>query len=354
MIALIAAIVCACLTISPTAQGKSGNQMPELINQVEPVYPIDMKRKGVAGKVVLEFTVDARGKVQSPKVVRSSNPAFDQPAIDAVLKFKFKPGVRNGKPVAVRMRMPIAFNLEDIPPPGVTQADLEFVKKPAMPKGLRCDVTPKVRGEIHPVFPFVCLEASKTGTATVWVLVNASGAVTQMGVIDATAPAFGYAALVACQCAEYDPALLNGKPTDAVLTIKLEFDGSPQMEEVKEREKTISNGSIVPAYKVYDDLQTGVKNGVPFPLVARMANLNEGSATVYLCIDSNGKVILPTPVKSTHPSFEYMAMQAASTWRYPPPTLNGRTVYAFLVMTVKFSTTDTGSTSSITFERGVP
>ena len=43
-------------------------------------------------------------------------------------------------------------------------------------------------------------------------------------------------------------------------------------------------------------------------------------------------------------------MQTASTWRYPPPKLNGRPVYAFTVMTVNFSTMDEGPKTTVTFQ----
>jgi len=42
-------------------------------------------------------------------VQQSPDPVFDRAALDAIKKWKFEPGKRNGKPVRFRMRQPITF-----------------------------------------------------------------------------------------------------------------------------------------------------------------------------------------------------------------------------------------------------
>ncbi len=68
-----------------------------------------MRGKKVDGVVTLIFVVDASGKVVDPRVESSSNSAFDNPALSAVKKWKFEPGLRAGKRVATKMRVPIRF-----------------------------------------------------------------------------------------------------------------------------------------------------------------------------------------------------------------------------------------------------
>ena len=41
---------------------------------------------------------------------KSTDPAFDQAAIDAVKQWKFEPGTRNGEKVQFKLRIPITFN----------------------------------------------------------------------------------------------------------------------------------------------------------------------------------------------------------------------------------------------------
>lgn len=77
-----------------------GEYLP--IVKVAPVYPRRALQRGIEGFVIVEFTVDKTGKVTSPRVVQAEPEGlFDQAAIDAALKFKYKPRVMNGEPTAV-------------------------------------------------------------------------------------------------------------------------------------------------------------------------------------------------------------------------------------------------------------
>jgi protein TonB len=85
------------------------DQKPRAVFQASPNYPPEMRGKSVEGEVVLIFVVDAEGKVTNPRVEHSSHPAFVTPAINAVKKWKFEPGVHSGQRVPCKMRVPIRF-----------------------------------------------------------------------------------------------------------------------------------------------------------------------------------------------------------------------------------------------------
>jgi protein TonB len=59
--------------------------------------------------------VGTDGKVQSPKVAKSSHSAFEQPALDALKQWKFEPGVKGGQRVACKMRVTITFKQNQSP-----------------------------------------------------------------------------------------------------------------------------------------------------------------------------------------------------------------------------------------------
>ena len=61
------------------------------------------------GVVSVIFVVDASGKVVNPRIEKSSNAAFEKPALDAVKQWKFEPAVKGGQRVACTMRQPIRF-----------------------------------------------------------------------------------------------------------------------------------------------------------------------------------------------------------------------------------------------------
>jgi periplasmic protein TonB len=82
--------------------------------QPSPTYPISMRREGLSSIVIVQFVVDAEGRVVEPVVVESSHSAFNDAAITGVARWKFRPGIRGGRKVNVRMQVPINFKVLDI------------------------------------------------------------------------------------------------------------------------------------------------------------------------------------------------------------------------------------------------
>ena len=71
--------------------------------KVPPQYPRRALRNGIEGYVIVSFTVTADGSVRDPVVIEAKpEGAFDQAAINAVLKFKYKPRVIAGQAVEVQ------------------------------------------------------------------------------------------------------------------------------------------------------------------------------------------------------------------------------------------------------------
>ena len=85
------------------------DQAPRVVSQPPPQYPVELRRKKLSGTVHVMFMVDAGGHVISPTVQKSPDPAFDRPALEAVRKWRFEPGKRNGQTVQFKMRVPITF-----------------------------------------------------------------------------------------------------------------------------------------------------------------------------------------------------------------------------------------------------
>jgi len=84
------------------------------ITKVQAIYPRRAMQRGIQGYVIVEFTVNKTGAVQNPVVVEA-NPQgiFEQAALDAVIKFKYKPRMVNGEPTAVAgVQNRITFEIE--------------------------------------------------------------------------------------------------------------------------------------------------------------------------------------------------------------------------------------------------
>lgn len=89
-----------------------GDYLP--IVRVAPVYPSRALSRGIEGFVDLSFTVTTAGTVADPVVIQSTSTLFDRAAIRAVLKFKYKPRVVDGEPVAVpNVKTRITFKIEE-------------------------------------------------------------------------------------------------------------------------------------------------------------------------------------------------------------------------------------------------
>ena len=90
-----------------------GEYLP--IVKVAPVYPRRALTRGIEGYVLLEFTVNKTGAVVDPVVIEADPPGmFDRAAIQAALKFKYKPKVVNGEPIDVAgVRNRITFELTE-------------------------------------------------------------------------------------------------------------------------------------------------------------------------------------------------------------------------------------------------
>ena len=81
--------------------------------QARPQYPFEMRRAGIAGEVVVDFIVDANGDVQNAYAVKMSQREFESAAVQAVMKWKFKPGRKGGRNVNTHMQVPIVFTLNE-------------------------------------------------------------------------------------------------------------------------------------------------------------------------------------------------------------------------------------------------
>jgi protein TonB len=78
-----------------------------------PPYPRLLKRQGIEGNAVVEFTVTEQGLVQDPVIIESHpHEDFGKSVIETVRFWKFQPYRIGDKPISVRARQGINFTLE--------------------------------------------------------------------------------------------------------------------------------------------------------------------------------------------------------------------------------------------------
>lgn len=81
----------------------------------QPQYPIQALRQGQQGEVILDVTINAAGEVVDVKIEKSSGyRILDRAAEEAARKWRFNPGVKDGKPVGGVVRIPVNFSLSGV------------------------------------------------------------------------------------------------------------------------------------------------------------------------------------------------------------------------------------------------
>ena len=85
---------------------------PKVVKSVPVVYPVEARKKGITGQVLVRFHLDEKGTV-SHLHIKSAEPPniFDQNTLAALRQWRFQPAILNRKAVSVWVELPLEFNL---------------------------------------------------------------------------------------------------------------------------------------------------------------------------------------------------------------------------------------------------
>jgi protein TonB len=92
----------------------NGVSLPQVVKQVKADYTQEAMQNRIEGKVGLDAVVLADGKVGEVTVKESLDTVYglDKNAVAAMKQWVFKPGVKDNKPVAVRIHVEINYSLK--------------------------------------------------------------------------------------------------------------------------------------------------------------------------------------------------------------------------------------------------
>jgi periplasmic protein TonB len=110
MFTLAAALV----SVAAQERPRDGVMLPTPIKEVKPVYTAAAMDARIEGTVLLDVVVLADGKVGDVTVSRSLDMEYglDTQAVEAAKQWLFKPGTKEGKPVAVLVSLEMRFTLK--------------------------------------------------------------------------------------------------------------------------------------------------------------------------------------------------------------------------------------------------
>jgi TonB family protein len=84
---------------------------PKVLHRVDPRYTREARANGIQGTVLIEVAVDETGKPGEVSVLSPIGFGLDNRAIDAVRQWTFRPGARDGKPVASIATVEVKFRI---------------------------------------------------------------------------------------------------------------------------------------------------------------------------------------------------------------------------------------------------
>jgi protein TonB len=88
-----------------------GVSPPSVLFRVDPEYSEEARKAKYSGTVVLYIEVDTSGHASNIRVLKAIGLGLDEKAMEAVNKWRFKPGLKDGKPVKVRAQIEVNFRL---------------------------------------------------------------------------------------------------------------------------------------------------------------------------------------------------------------------------------------------------
>lgn len=108
--ALLCAIAGLAALAAPAAQAETRGAVQT--KQVDPVYPENLLKTERQGNVLLAGRIDAKGQIGDLRVVATSNNGLVEPAIEAVQQWKFRPAMKDGKPIEIFANVGVRFRIQ--------------------------------------------------------------------------------------------------------------------------------------------------------------------------------------------------------------------------------------------------
>jgi len=228
---LALALIALALSVSGSSQiGAPRHKSPEKIpsqpvpiDPLMPVFPVQGHSPGPQVNLQVEVGEDGSVRRAVPVGIAQGQTYFMDSAVDAVRKWRFKPGMLNGKPVAATTIVGFEFRA-----PGdvlyLRNVGIQERSLPPRPFVLRPPLTePVLERKVAPIYPPLAKKARVQGAVVLMVVIGTDGKVRSAKVISGH-PLLTGAALDAVRQWEYKPYLVNGNPVQIETQVTIKFE----------------------------------------------------------------------------------------------------------------------------------
>jgi TonB family protein len=288
-----------------SAISRATNQLPVPLQMDAPQYPYEMSRQGIGGTVEVEFIIGSEGNVLEAKTSRTTNRAFNQAAEAAILKWRYKPAMKDGRPVGIHARQVVEFSLSEVP-----------------------------------VYPFTLAQSGVEGTATVEFSRDGNGRILDVTVVETTQPEFGWALRAAIAASTYAPSFDEAQAPMKGLRTTTKFTLKGKQGLLNEPSRKIlarlKNKEAIPDETKLDQPLEAKTTAEPRLPADWAAGREAGYAVIEAFVDEDGNVRLPSVESATKDEFGYAAAQAVSGWKYDPPRVGGKRALVRAKIRVEF------------------
>ena len=188
----------------------------KIINNL--IYPKKAKKANAEGTVIVQAYINKKGSVVDCKVMYGMpNTGMNESAINAIKKTKFKPAIKDGKPIGTWMSIPVHFGLNDNKD---NRAKFVPYDTPPMPIGGPKAIVNNI------VYPEKAKESKIEGRVIIQAFINEKGIVSDWTIINEqshTNKELRKAAVNAIKKTKFIPAKQKGKPVGVWIAVPINF-----------------------------------------------------------------------------------------------------------------------------------
>lgn len=195
------------------------------------VYPEAARKEGGSGVVVVQFVVSETGKVTNPKIMRGISESLNAEALRVIgILPDFIPGEVNGKKVAVKYTLPIAFQKESTGEMKQSATTPQSTGKSALTEAEKMPRFPGGQGALMNYiakninYPQSSKDKNEQGIVVVRFIVTETGKVSEPEVVKSVSPALDAEAVrVISSLPDFIPGRVGGKAVAVKYTLPITF-----------------------------------------------------------------------------------------------------------------------------------
>jgi len=217
----------------PPADYVQYDQPPEPIRPFQPDYPSEALSRKQEGEVWVKLWVGETGTVVEANVIKSDAEVFNKSAIEAGMRWTFKPAIVNGKPVAVWVTLPFRFKLYEgkeapsigpgVKAPGVKMKTRIIQEEKPPADYVPYEKPPEAIKQVPAKYPPAAKKEGIEGTVWLKTLVDEEGRVAKVEIQKSEAEVLNQAAVDAVKQWLFKPAIMKGKPVAVWVSIPFRF-----------------------------------------------------------------------------------------------------------------------------------